>query len=323
MRSRTTREAFDGIVKLAELIALQRKHHGPGRLRGNLGDGLLFARNPFYRRVRLATLARGFRYTADDPGDYFAFPLAALDVLYATRRVPYRDNVGAVARLERLRPGFFELKDLAKNRPLPNYVLHESAHAVSFHELFGRPKNVPKALALPGSLLGIELGEAYAMTAEYFAACATRPGVERWVFSINSYRQRVPAKAAIGELVGELGLEPVAFCVLLAFLANLFFEERVALASVERMFELHAAGEPRKAPPKLAVRQKLRRALSALMRMNPEFRRDTTRLFLTTFGRARSVEKVLGDDPLELLGRDEASLLAAKRLVRVLARDAR
>jgi hypothetical protein len=309
-------------VKLSALLSLQRAHHGPGRLRGNLGDGLLFERNPFFRRIRLAALARGYRYTLDDPGDYFAFPLAALDVLFERRTVPYRDNVSALARLERLRPGFFELGDLAKNRPLPNYVLHESAHAVAFHELFGRPRSVRDALSGPDSLLGIELGEAYAMTAEYFAACGADAGVLRWVFSINSYRQRIPAKKTVGAMVSELGLEPVAFTVLLAFLSNLFLRERLARDGVDRMLELWAmGGERRRSMPKLASRRRLRRALSELMVMNPEFRRDTTRLFLTMFGRSRRIERLFEADPLDLLGREQEALAATRRLVRLLAHD--
>ena len=312
-------------MKVSELLELQRAHHGPGRLRGNLGDGLLFAKNPFFRRVRLATLARGFRYTTEDPGSYFAFPLAALDTVLEKRRVPYRDNVAALARLERVRPGFFELSDLAGNRPLPNYLLHESAHAVAFHELFGRPKNVQGALSGADSLLGIELGEAYAMTAEYFAACAASAGVQRWVFSINSYRQRTPARGTIGAMVPELGLEFVVFTVLLAFLSNLFFRERLARTSVERMVELWSAVDRRRRAPlaKPATRRRLRRALSELMLMNPEFRRDTTRLFLTMFGRSRRVETLFEADPLELLGRNESALAASGRLVRILAGGAR
>jgi hypothetical protein len=310
-------------VKLFDLIALQREYHGPARVRGNLGDGLLFAKNPFFRRVRLATLARGYRYTKSDPGTYFAFPLAALDTLFETRRVPYRDNVSAVVRLEGVRPGFFELGDLSANRPLPNYLLHESAHAVAFHELFGRPVSVRRALQAPHSLLGIELGEAYAMTAEYFAACAASSGVHRWVFSINSYRQRAPARETIGAMVNELGLPLVAFTVLCAFLSNLFFRERLARDSVERMLELWARGRraPSRGIPKPTLRRRLRRALSELMVMNPEFRRDTTRLFLTMFGRSRRIEKVLEGDPLELLEKDEKALDASRRLVTVLARD--
>jgi hypothetical protein len=312
-------------VKLQNLIDLQREHHGPGRLRGNLGDGLLFAKNPFYRRIRLATLARGYRYTLDDPGAYFAFPLAALDTLLETRRVPYRDNVRPVERLEAGRPGFFELRDLSGNRPLPNYVLHESAHAVAFHELFGRPKSVRRALEAPDSLLGIELGEAYAMTVEYFAACAAGSGVHRWVFSINSYRQRAPARETIGVMVREFGIELVAFTVLCAFLSNLFLRERLRAESVERMLELWEStpngqnGKMRRVVVPPAARRKLRRGLSELMVMNPEFRRDTTRLFLTMFGRSRRIEKELEHDPLELLAHDEAALRASKRLVAVLA----
>jgi hypothetical protein len=308
-------------LKIRELIELQREHHGPERLDGNLGDGFLFARNPFFRRVRKATLARGFRYTRKDPGAYFAFPLAALDTLLETRRIPYRDNVSAIVRLERARPGFFELRDLSGNRPLPNYLLHESAHAVAFHELFGRPKSVRRALEAEGSLLGIELGEAFAMTSEYFAACCASSGVHRWVFSINSYRQRVPAKETIGAAVRELGLEPVVFLVLLAFLSNLFFEERLGSESVERMLVLAGSGRGRgglvRAAPTL--RRRLRRALSEVMLMNPEFRRDTTRLFLTMFGRSRRVDKVLDVDPLELLENDEGALVASRRLARLLA----
>ena len=202
----------------------------------------MFAKNPFYRRIRLATLARGFRYTLEDPGDYFAFQLASLDTLFETRRVPYRDNVSAVRRLVRGRPGFFELRDLSGNRPLPNYLLHESAHAVAFHELFGRPKSVRRALEAPGSLLGIELGEAFAMTAEYFAACAASSGVHRWVFSINSYRQRAPARETIGVIVRECGFDVVVFSVLCAFRSNLCFRERLASRSVDQMLELWALG---------------------------------------------------------------------------------
>jgi hypothetical protein len=59
------------------------------------------------------------------------------------------------------------------------------------------------------------------------------------------------------------------------------------------------------------------------MLMNPEFRRDTTRLFLTMFGRPRRVEKVLEGDPLELLAPDDTALHASRRLIGLLARDAR
>jgi hypothetical protein len=156
--------------------------------------------------------------------------------------------------------------------------------------------------------------------------------VHRWVFSINSYRQRAPARETIGEMTNELGLPLVTFTVLCAFLSNLFFRERLPRDCVEHMLELFHVGRRSAGPtgrneqaarkfPKPALRQRLRRALSELMVMNPEFRRDTTRLFLTMFGRSRRIEKELAADPLELLENDERALRATLRLVSVLARD--
>jgi len=194
----TTRSAD---ISLAGLLAVQRQCHGPSCLLQNLGDGFLYRNNPFYRRIRDASRARGIGFTLEDPGNYFAFPLVALDALLKTRKVPYRANYAALAAFERARPGFFTLADLHKNRPLPNYILHESAHVIAFHELFGRPRDVHAALSDPRKPLYIVLGEAFAMTAEYFAACAVSGPTHAWFFSINSYRHRTPAKRAVGELV--------------------------------------------------------------------------------------------------------------------------
>ncbi|MEO6600810.1 MAG: hypothetical protein ABIQ16_13110 [Polyangiaceae bacterium] len=304
-------------MKLAELLRIQRKSHGPSRLQQNLGDGFLYLKNPFFRRIRAASRARGIGFTLTDPGDYFAFPLVALDTVLRTRKVPYRANHAALAAFERARPDYFTLADLRLNRPLPNYVLHESAHAVAFHELFGRPRDVPGALGEPAKLVHVVLGEAYAMTSEYFAACAVSGTVHDWFFSINSYRHRTPGKQVIAASIDKLGLELVVWLVLVAFLENNFFVERFSLKLLDRA--LGAAPLPR--APKLgaADRVRLARALSALMVMNPEFREDTARLFLTLHGYGRNIRGVLKGDPLELIAQDPALPAQLERMVRILS----
>ena len=310
----TTRSAD---ISLAELLALQQRSHGSARLLQNLGDGFLYQRNPFFRRVRDAARARGIGFTLDDPGDYFAFPLVALDLVLKTRKVPYRANYAALAAFERSRPGFFTLADLRKNRPLPNYVLHESAHALAFHELFGRPRDTHAALSQPSKLVHIVLGEAYAMAAEYFAACAVSGPVHAWFFSINSYRHRTPAKKAVGELVTRLGLPLLVWLVLIAFLENNFFVERLPMKTLERALELYPLGE---LPPiSRADRLRLCRALGALMVMNPEFREDTARLFLTMHGYGRNIRRVLSGEPLDLIAEDAELPAQLARLVRLLS----
>jgi len=304
-------------IALAELLSVQERSHGPGRLLQNLGDGFLYRNNPFFRRVRVAALARDIGFTLKDPGDYFAFPLVALDAVLKTRQVPYRANYAALCAFERARPGFFTLADLYRNRPLPNYVLHESAHGVAFHELFGRPRDTHVALSDPSKLVHVVLGEAYAMTAEYFAACAVSGPVHDWFFSINSYRHRTPAKKAVGEFVTRIGLEPLVWLVLVAFLQNNFFVERLTMKTLERALALYPLGKsPAISRPD---RPRLCRALSALMVMNPEFREDTARLFLTMHGYRRNIRSVLARDPLELIAADPGLAPRLTRLVRVLS----
>ena len=95
-------------LSLAELLRVQRRSHGSARLLENLGDGFLYQKNPFFRRMRDAALKRSIGFTLSDPGDYFAFPLVALDTVLRTRKVPYRANYSALSAFERARPGFFQ-----------------------------------------------------------------------------------------------------------------------------------------------------------------------------------------------------------------------
>ena len=304
-------------LSIAELLRIQQKSHGSARLLQNLGDGFLYRQNPFFKRMRDAALKRSIRFTLTDPGDYFAFPLVALDTVLRTRQVPYRANYAALIAFERTRPGFFTLADFRLNRPLPNYVLHESAHAVAFHELFGRPRDVPAALSDPAALVRVVLGEAYAMTTEYFAACAVSGPLHDWLFSINSYRHRTPGKKAVGELVERLGLPLLVWLILVAFLENNFFVERFSRGTLERALELSPLGRA----PRLSSVDKagLCRALSQLMVMNPEFREDTARLFLAMHGYGRNIRRILSGDPLELIAEDATLAPRLVTLVRILS----
>jgi hypothetical protein len=304
-------------LPISELLAEQRRQHGPGRLLENLGDGFLYRKNPFFRRIRDAALQRSIGFTLTDPGDYFAFPLVALDTVLRTRKVPYRANYSALCAFERARPGFFALADLRSNRPLPNYVLHESAHAVAFHELFGRPRDVFAALSERTQLVRVQLGEAYAMTSEYFAACAVSGTLHDWFFSINSYRHLTPAKRAVGELAERYGLPLLIWLVLVGFLQNNFFVERFSRGTLQRALELSPLGPAPRILP--TDRGRLCRALTALMVMNPEFRYDTTRLFLTMHGYARDIERVLAREPLELMAADSELPARLRKLVTILS----
>jgi hypothetical protein len=280
----------------------------------SVGDGFLYLQNPYVRRIRDAALGAGFRYTLSDPESYFGFPLIHLDTILRTRRIPYRPSFPALVHLEKARPGFFKLSDLRQNRPSPSYLLHESAHAVAFHELFGRPRDVGRALGEPAALVKLMLGESFAMTAEYFAACAVSGSLHAWFFSISSYRRRTQKRKAIGELIERLGFRPVCHAVLLSFLYNNFLVDRLDRRRFER---LAASAGLRKLTPPLA--RELRSALNGLMVMSHDFRYDTARLFLTMFGRSRDIRRELSADPLDLLDADPDAKRAVGQLVRAIS----
>jgi hypothetical protein len=300
------------------LIELQRRCHGKGRLTESVGDGFLYLHNPFFRRVRVATLAAGFRFTLADEGAYYGFPLIHLDTILSRRRIPYRPSFNALEHLEQRRPDFFTLADLQQNRPAPNYLLHESAHAVAFRELFGRPRDVAAALSEPRALVKLMLGESFAMTAEYFAACAVSGQPHAWFFSISSYRRRTQRKKAVGQLLERQGFDFVGRAIMLAFLYNNFLVDRLDRRQLAALADAADASIARRLSPE-GLRA-LGGALNGLMVMNPEFRYDTSRLFLTMFGRSRNIRRELASDPLELLAADPAAQAALMRLIRVLGR---
>lgn len=303
-------------MKLWELLALQEHCHGDGRLARNVGDGYLYVDNPYYRRVRRAALARGFRFTLGNPGGYFGFPLSSLDEVLRSRRIPYRDNLTALEKLEAARPRFFSLADLSQNRPTPNYVMHEAAHAVAYHEAFGRPSCPTTALARRDNLPRVVLGEAFAMTTEYLAACSIGAGPGRWLFSINSYRHRTQAKQSIGELIAQLGLCRVVWSLLGAFLYSNYLRESLRQRDLERWLAQQPTAAKALTPRQL---HRLARALSRAMQMSREFRVNTARLFLGKLGYPRDIERLLASDPQDAMGFED--LEVSERLVQVLVSD--
>jgi hypothetical protein len=302
-------------MKLAELLEYQTVCHGARRLGQSLGDGYLYLNNPFFQRIRDAALKRHFCFRTDDSGRYFGFPLLGLDIQLDKRTIYYRDNVRPLIELERLRPGYFELRDLTANRPSPNYLLHEAAHAVAFHEAFGRPRNARETMARREHLLKVITGEAFAMTAEYLALCATSGTLHRWFLSVSSYRHRAQAKQTLGQLMLELGQRPVVWALLCAYVLSNYLQESVTKVQLKQLLEKQPSGSERLSEAQV---DRLRWGLSQAMRMSQSFRYDTARLFLGKLGYPRQLERVLASDPLQSELADGNYFAMLDRLVQIL-----
>lgn len=279
-------------MRLRDLLSLHDRALDPEALEFSLGDGVLLGRNPVFRRVRRAVRARGFGFAVDEPAGYFGFPLISLDAVLTSRVIPHRDNVSALRRLESEQPGELRLADFRHNRPTPNYVLHESAHAIAFDVAFSGATDAHAAMSDATMLPRVMVGESFAMTAEYLAACCLAPGIETWLFSISSYRRHTPQRAAIGRFVDELGLEVVARLLVGAFLHANYLVEPLRRADVDAL--LGRFGPAASAAPSGRRLDQLRRALAGCMVMSREFRAHTARLFLVHHGLGRRLDRWLG-----------------------------
>jgi hypothetical protein len=137
-----------------------------------------------------------------------------------------------------------------------------------------------------------------------------------WFFSISSYRRRTQKRQVVGRLLERYGFDFVGRAVLLAFLHNNFLVERLDARRLARL--AGHAGEAVARRLGGPERKLLGGALNGLMAMSPEFRYDTSRLFLSMFGRSRNVRRELSADPLDLLERQPAAAAVVPGLIRTL-----
>ena len=108
----------------------------------------------------------------------------------------------------------------------------------------------------------------------------------------------------------------MVWLVLIAFLENNFFVERLPMKTLDLALELYPVG---KLPAiSRADRLGLCRALSTLMVMNPEFREDTARLFFTMHGHRRNIRSLLSDEPLDLIAKGAELPAQLTRLIHAL-----
>ncbi len=305
-------------VKLRDVIDAHDGESHAAALPDVAGDGFLYVHNAFYRRVRDAALRQGIGFVPDDSA-YYGFPLLGLERVIDAGVLPYRRSMPPLRWLEGKRPGFFRLRDLKDNRPAPNYLLHEAAHAVAFRQVFGDARAATvfsDAACLPGVLLG----ESFAMSAEYLAACSVHGKLQRWFFSIASYRHRAPAKASVARSIAAQGVSPVIFSLLLGFLLHNYLVEPLLPVHMERIAGLMPPRWRRGMTKKTARR--LLNAQNRLMLMSPEFRKETARLFLTTYGHHRDLRSILSSDPLGAFERSPALVASAVSLVGILDGEA-
>lgn len=265
-------------LPLARLCEEHRAFADKTPLADNLGDGVLYARNQVFRRIRDSALALGCRYSTDDPGGYFAWPLTQLTSLLASRQIPYRKTYAAVSSLAAADGRFFTTAHAESLELQPNVVMHESAHCIADglwrkHSGTGAEKKSDVS-----QLLRFSLAESFANTTELAAMAFCERSEDRWLLTFNSYWSWQDEIASAWRLLAR-ELEPAAPArwVLACFLSANLQKKK----PMRELSALHGI-TPQKFGNSIQAALKLLQDEAFLL--NPVFRRETFEMFFRSIG---------------------------------------
>jgi hypothetical protein len=199
---------------LAETLRLDATRPPQDALRDNLGDSRLLRVNPVFQGVRKKVLKLGYRFTSSGNTSYFDWPMLELKGVLGRKTIPYFKSRRPLARLEKLKPGYFHLSDLGRAVPRGNYVLHESSHAIAdwaWDRTFGKRGPEQK------SILRIFFEEACATASEGLSNAYALEEQDRFFLKLNSYvflpRESGLRLAALSSRLGERD----CLCLLILF----------------------------------------------------------------------------------------------------------
>ena len=292
-------------IPLKEVILLQKKFRPPQSLSQNLGDGFLMRFNPLFKKIRNETLRRGFSFTTENVGNYYSFPLMALDEVIFRKKIPYRENFAWLPRLESLAPETFTLTEIKRSEIQLNYLFHESAHCIAHAEFFGRQdgKRIPKNEI---SLLKILLGESFANAVECFSAIYAEGELGFFFLEANChFRATAKEILALKRSAKKHGNETIFLLLVCAFLYANYLHEELNKKERGKIFSFVGV-KPSK---------ELEKILQIGMQLDTEFRTSTTQLHLLKMGFEKKMEKYFSE-PMDLLGSHPSIAKKVKGLAR-------
>lgn len=275
-------------IPLKEVISLQKKFRPRKSLPQNLGDGFLMQFNPLFRRIREETLKRGFRFTTENVGNYYSFPLMALDEVISQKKIPFRENFSWLERLEKLAPETFTLTEIKRSEIQLNYLFHESAHCIAHAEFFGRINRIPQNEI---SLLKILLGESFANAVECFSAIYAEGELGFFFLEANChFRANARELKALQRAAKKYGNEIIFLLLICAFLYANYLHEGLSKQEKRKIFSFVGI-EPKR---------ELEDILQIGLQLDTEFRTSTTQLHLLKLGFGKKLEKYFCE-PMDLL----------------------
>lgn len=279
-------------MKLVNLLQKHAEISFPGELKKNLGDGFLLTNNSIYRQIRLKAIDLGFKYSTEVSEDYTAFPMGQLESILQKKVIPYINNVTPLINLNSKTSSSLDWDHVIDNLK-PNYVFHESCHAVS-RSVVSR-SNIDK---FKSRLITTLMEESFANTCEFFAISEAQDQIHRIFLEVNSYFTIFEDRTLLKKMIEQNGKSALFKFMLLCYLHSNFLNENLEDKDFKKIIEL----------TQLEIKAEIK-ALKSLAKnafaLNPRFRYTTTEMYLRLNGISQPVEEAVDFDYLQLIKEDK------------------
>lgn len=279
-------------MRLANLLQKHSEISFPGDLKKNLGDGFLLTNNSIYRQIRLKAVDLGFKYSTEVSEDYLAFPMGQLENILQQKVIPYVNNVTPLINLNSKTSSSLDWDHVIDNLK-PNYVFHESCHAVS-RSVVSR-SNIDK---FKSRLTTTLIEESFANTCEFFAISEAQDQMHRIFLEVNSYFTIFEDRTLLKKMIEQNGKSALFKFMLLCYLHSNFLNENLEDKDFKKIIEL----------AQLEIKTEIK-AIKSLAKnafaLNPRFRYTTTEMYLRLNEMSQSVEEAVDFDYLQLIKEDK------------------
>lgn len=291
-------------MKIMKLTALLQKHESTkaSGLLLSLGDGYLVLNNSVYGAVRKKVQTLDFNFSSSPTLAYLAFPMSQLENLLAAKTIYFQDNTSILSELDQKIPQQISWDHIGGNLK-PNYVFHESCHAIArtVSSRLGLAANKDQKTKLTAMLLE----ESFANTCEFLAIAEAQDATHMTFLETNSFFTRFDDRTHLKNLIQDVGLKKICRFMLFAYLHSNFLNEHFTPQQFLRV-------------SKLTFEHKALKALSKnAFELSPGFRFNTTEFYLRLNGINANVLDALAFDYLTIIEQNPAFLKMIDELTEI------
>jgi len=254
----------------------------PHSVSDNLGDGYLLKNNPIYKLIRHRVLALGFTFTNRPDSDYLTFPMGQLEHILESKQIPYLDNVHSLEKINTQTKANIDWVHVVDNLK-PNYLFHESSHAVARAQRPDTPKSLQEIITMT------LIEESFANTCEFLALAYAQDSIHKCYLEMNSFCTLFEARSMLNKLIQTHGLESIFKLMILCYLHSNFLFEKMSEKNLNLIIDICGF--------KNNIDLKAFKNLAHYaFELNPNFRYTTAEMYLRLNAIYDPVEQVLDFD---------------------------